>query len=155
MEEKIWSPDMLGVTFNYVEGRITVFRSTLESIGWPRNYRFLFSVKNKKFAVQGCSADAIGSHRTPKLKSGDSCEIKCKALVRLIYCECRWDKTLSYRVAGVHYAEKKLADFDLRGAFLLQEGKVQESPTFSLCRAKGDSAGNNPNPRDKADSGAM
>ena len=33
MPAKTWQQNMLGITFRYADGRITVFRSTLESIG--------------------------------------------------------------------------------------------------------------------------
>ena len=41
-EQKIWHAGVLGMTLNVDEGRITIFRSTLETLGWPSHYRFLF-----------------------------------------------------------------------------------------------------------------
>ena len=41
-KEQKWYSGMLGVTFNAEEGRITIFRSTLEALGWSTHYRFLY-----------------------------------------------------------------------------------------------------------------
>lgn len=48
---------MLGLTFNVEDGRITIFRSTLEALGWPTHYRFLYNREAKQVAVQNCTAE--------------------------------------------------------------------------------------------------
>lgn len=35
MPAKTWQQNMLGITFRYADGRITVFRSALESMQFP------------------------------------------------------------------------------------------------------------------------
>lgn len=67
MNERTWNQRMLGLTFNAVDGRITIFRSTLEELGWPTHYRFLYNREAKQVAVQNCTAEDVGSHKTPKL----------------------------------------------------------------------------------------
>ena len=47
----------LGMSFCEEEGRITVFRKTLEALEWPSHYRFLYNRKMKQIAVQACGAE--------------------------------------------------------------------------------------------------
>ncbi len=42
----------LGMIFCEEEGRITVFRKTLEALEWPSHYRFLYNRKMKHRAEQ-------------------------------------------------------------------------------------------------------
>lgn len=56
----------------------------------------------------------------PRLKLGDSCEIKSKALVRLLYRDGRWEIAHSYRVPGRIVTEQNLIEFDLRQAIQLE-----------------------------------
>lgn len=100
MNERTWNQRMLGLTFNAVDGRITIFRSTLEALGWPTHYRFLYNRKSKQVAVQNCTAEDAGSHKTPKLNASNSCEIKCMALVKMLYRDMRWKRNNTYRLEG-------------------------------------------------------
>ena len=75
MNERIWNQRMLGLTFNVEDGRITIFRSTLEALGWPTHYRFLYNREAKQVAVQNCTAEDAGGHETPKLTVGSTREI--------------------------------------------------------------------------------
>ena len=65
MNERIWNQRMLGLTFNVEDGRITIFRSTLEALGWPTHYRFLYNREAKQVVVQNCTAEDAGAHKTP------------------------------------------------------------------------------------------
>ena len=58
MSAKTWQQTMLGITFRYVDGRITVFRSALDSIGRPEFYHFLYNPTKQMFAIQACGMDA-------------------------------------------------------------------------------------------------
>lgn len=60
MPAKTWQQNMLGITFRYADGRITVFRSALESIGRPEFYHFLYNPTKQMFAIQACGMDAEG-----------------------------------------------------------------------------------------------
>ena len=66
VNERTWNQRMLGLTFNVEDGRITIFRSTLEALGWPTHYRFLYNREAKQVAVQNCTAEDAGVHKTPK-----------------------------------------------------------------------------------------
>ena len=136
MNERIWNQRMLGLTFNVEDGRITIFRSTLEALGWPTRYRFLYNREAKQVAVQNCTAEDAGAHKTPKLTVSNSCEIKCVALVRMIYRDMRWNRDNTYRLEGKSIPRQQLVSFDLGTPFLVENGKaLDENPSLTkpLC----------------------
>lgn len=126
MPAKTWQQNMLGITFRYADGRITVFRSALESIGRPEFYHFLYNSTKQMFAIQACGMDAEGANRVPKKNQDDRYEIKSKNLVRLLYQSCGWDRTRSYRLPGVEYPQQRLVNYDLCRAIPIFEGKVDK-----------------------------
>lgn len=139
-EEKIWHTGVLGMTLNVDEGRITIFRSTLEVLGWPSYYRFLYNPQMNQIAVQVCSATDAGAHRVGKLNELSSCEIKCVAFVRMVYKNAQWDKRRSYRMIGNPFPEQRLVSFQIQEALPIENGRVLDgtgSPTFALCGQKG------------------
>ena len=93
-EQKTEQQAGLGMSFCEEEGRITVFRKTLEALEWPSHYRFLYNRKMKQIAVQACGAEESGAHRVGKPDESNSGEIKCMALVRMIYGDSGWDKKI-------------------------------------------------------------
>lgn len=156
MSERIWNQRMLGMTFNAVDGRITIFRSTLEALGWPTHYRFLYNREAKQVAVQNCTAEDAGAHKTPKLTVSNSCEIKCVALVRMIYRDMRWNRNNTYRLEGKNIPRQQLVSFNLDAPFLVENGKALDekpSPTKPLCWAESLPAQNTPTSPLKRDSG--
>ena len=76
MPAKTWQQNMLGITFRYADGRITVFRSALESIGRPEFYHFLYNPTKQMFAIQACGMDAEGANRVPKKNQDDRYDVK-------------------------------------------------------------------------------
>ena len=96
-----WHAGVLGMTLNVDEGRITIFRSTLEVLGWPSHYRFLYNPQMNQIAVQVCSATDAGAHRVGKLNEFSSCEIKCVAFVRMVYKNAQWDKRSTAYSKGI------------------------------------------------------
>ena len=138
MNERIWNQRMLGLTFNVEDGRITIFRSTLEALDWPTHYRFLYNREAKQVAVQNCTAEDAGAHKTPKLTVSNSCEIKCVALVRMIYRDMRWNRNNTYRLEGKNVPRQQLVSFDLDIPFLVENGKAldENQAPQSPCVAK-------------------
>lgn len=55
-----WQQNMLGLTFRYADGRISVFKSALEAIGRPEFYHFLYNPAKQMFAIQACGIDEEG-----------------------------------------------------------------------------------------------
>ena len=146
------------IFINVDEGRITIFRSTLETLGWPSHYRFLYNPQMNQIAVQVCSAADAGAHRVGKLNEFSSCEIKCVAFVRMVYKNAQWDKRRSYRMIGNPFPEQRLVSFQIQEALPIENGRVLDgtvSPTFALCRAEGSPSQNNPTPEEKTNSGAV
>ena len=134
----MWHAGVLGMTLNVDEGRITIFRSTLETLGWPSHYRFLYNPQMNQIAVQVCSAADAGAHRVGRLNEFSGCEIKCVAFVRMIYKNAKWDKRRSYRMIGNPFPEQRLVSFQIQEALPIENGRVLDgtgSPTFALCRA--------------------
>lgn len=123
-EQKKWHDEILGTTFSMDEGRITIFRSTFEMLGWPSHYRFLYNPQMNQIAVQACKAESAGAHRVGKLNEFSSCEIKCVAFVRMVYKNAYWDKHRSYRMIGNLFPEQKLVSFQLQDALPIENGRV-------------------------------
>lgn len=74
-EQKTEQQAGLGMSFCEEEGRITVFRKTLEALEWPSHYRFLYNRKMKQIAVQACGAEEAGAHRVGKLDESKASEL--------------------------------------------------------------------------------
>lgn len=121
-----WQQNMLGLTFRYADGRISVFKSALEAIGRPEFYHFLYNPIKQMFAIQACGIDEEGANRLPKHSTDDRYEIKSKGLVRLIYQSCGWDRTRSYRLPGVEYPQHRLVNYDLSRAIPIFEGRIDK-----------------------------
>ena len=127
MEEYIvWDNQSPGITFCENSGKITIFKKTLEAIGYPAYYRFLFDPDKNSFAVQSCEMEAEGAHKLPKLTRKGCCEISSLALVRFVYRNCRWNRRISYRIPGEAVAGKDLIQFDLNAALEIHEGRLTE-----------------------------
>lgn len=123
-EQKTEQQAGLGMSFCEEEGRITVFRKTLEALEWPSHYRFLYNRKMKQIAVQACGAEESGAHRVGKPDESNSGEIKCMALVRMIYGDSGWDKKMSYRLIGRAFPQQRLVSFKITDAMQIENGRV-------------------------------
>ena len=157
-KEQKWYSGMLGVTFNSEEGRITIFRSTLEALGWPTHYRFLYNWMMGQIAVQACRAEDAGAHRVTRLNETNSCEIKCVAFSRMIYQNAHWNMKRSYRLIGKSFPEQSLVSFSIAGAIPIENGKMLDevvSPTVAPRRAEASPLQNNPSSAVKTDSEAV
>jgi hypothetical protein len=121
-----WDAAQTAITFRFDAGRITLFRTTLDGLGYPEFYRFLFNPAENMFAIQACGIDDPGSHQMPELKTGNACEVSSKDLVRLIYRHCGWKRKFSYRIPGTSYLKQRLVNFNLDNAFELHEGRLAE-----------------------------
>ena len=100
-EQKTEQQAGLGMSFCEEEGRITVFRKTLEALEWPSHYRFLYNRKMKQIAVQACGAEESGAHRVGKPDESNSGEIKCimKGCVNE-YSDCTVDDIVEKYIEG-------------------------------------------------------
>lgn len=157
-EQKIWHSGILGMSFSAEEGRILIFRKTLEVLGKPSHYRFLYNASTHEIAVQACKPGEAGSHRVGKLDETNSCDIKSIAFVRMIYKDAGWNKRWSYWLTGRAFPAQRLVSFQIEDAAPIENGRVMPgnvSPTVALCRAESFPAQNNPTSPVKCDSGAV
>ena len=118
-----WNLEQPGITFSAKYGRISILKKTLELLSYPEYYRFLFSPEDKLFAVQVCKIGDEGAHRLPLETIEENYEIKSMDLVQFVYGVCGWNKKVSYRVAGIMFAEEKTVQFDLCTALEIYEGR--------------------------------
>lgn len=56
-----WQQNMLGLTFRYADGRISVFKSALEAIGRPEFYHFLYNPAKQMPRTKGSKNRATTS----------------------------------------------------------------------------------------------
>lgn len=61
--------------------------------------------------------------KTEKAAS-NSGEIKCMALVRMIYGDSGWDKKMSYRLIGRAFPQQRLVSFKITDAMQIENGRV-------------------------------
>lgn len=120
-----WDTSKAGVSFSLEAGRIRMFRTTMEQLGNPAYFRFLYNPEQKTIAVQKCSIDTKGAHEVPEIKDGDSYEINSMPLVRMLYSHCAWKKKISYRVLGEYFDKQKMIVFDLSCALEIHEGLLR------------------------------
>lgn len=127
MDEYVsWDYSAPGISFNVGSGRITIFKTTLEAIGYPEYFRFLFSPEDQVFGIEPCEMDDGGAHRLPEIVKRDHYDIKSKDLVRFVFQSCGWAKKLTYRVPGVRKApDSHTVYFDLRQALEVHEGRTR------------------------------
>ena len=65
-----------------------------------------------------------GAHRVGKPDESNSGEIKCMALVRMIYGDSGWDKKMSYRLIGRAFPQQRLVSFKITDAMQIENGRV-------------------------------
>ena len=80
---KYWDIKQPGISFNLGSGRIALYRATLEIMGYPEFYRFLFNPGKKMLAIQRCGIDDPGAHKLPRIIKRETCDVSSKDLVRL------------------------------------------------------------------------
>lgn len=84
----------------------------------------IYNRKMKQIAVQACGAEESGAHRVGKPDESNSGEIKCMALVRMIYGDSGWDKKMSYRLIGRAFPQQRLVSFKITDAMQIENGRV-------------------------------
>lgn len=58
------------------------------------------------------------------MEGSNSGEIKCMALVRMIYGDSGWDKKMSYRLIGRAFPQQRLVSFKITDAMQIENGRV-------------------------------
>ena len=124
-QKALWDYAEQGISFSAASGRITVFKTTLEVLNYPKYFRFLYNPDEAQFAVQICNWNSPGVHRRPAEKVQDCLEIKCLQLVRFVFKNCNWDPDYTYRISGVLVPGQKLVAFDLRDFWRVKDGLLE------------------------------
>ncbi len=118
-----WDPEQPGITFSAKYGRILIFKRTLDLLGFPECYRFLFSPEDRLFAVQACKISDEGAHTLPPESIEGDYRVKSMDLVQFVYRVCGWNEKVSYRAAGAVIPEENVVQFDLSAALEIYEGR--------------------------------
>ena len=121
-----WDLKQPGISFSLTEGRITLFKTTMEILGNPEFYRFLFSPEDSLFAVQTCEISDKGANPVRMDLKYENYSVKSMDLVRFVYHSCRWKEKITSRVPGVAYPADRAVQFDLTTAYEIHEGRVME-----------------------------
>jgi len=122
-----WNYTTPGVSFKLSRGRITIFKTTLDTLGRPEYFQFMFSPEDKMFAIQACEMGDDGAHRMPEITSREYIDVNSKALVRFVYHTCGWKEKYTYRIPGIVHLEQRLISFDLLKALEIHDGKLMEA----------------------------
>ena len=122
-----WDLKQPGISFCLNEGRITLFKTTMDIPGYPEYYRFLFSPENGLLAVQACGINDKGANRGKMDLGLDHYSVKSMDLVRFVYHTCGWKGKITYRVPGIGFPEDRAVQFDLGNAYEIHEGRVVET----------------------------
>ena len=117
---------MPGISFCLKSGRVTIFKTTLEVIGYPEFYRFLYNPDTRMLAIEPCEMNAPGAYALVNVKKEETYDVSSMSFVRIIYRENRWNKRISYRIAGTPHWQERAVEFDLRKALEIHEGRVME-----------------------------
>lgn len=118
--------NITGVSLCQKKGIIRIFRSTIKELGDPRYIRFLFNPEKRTLAVQSVSRKEAECFRVPKYNPKDwdfkICSIQ---MLRMIWRVCEWNENDTYRIAGTHYSEYNLVEFNLNQARIVQFGEIE------------------------------
>ncbi len=129
-----WDYSVPGISFCEKSGRVTIFKTTLDAIGYPEFYRFLYNADHRKLAIEPCEIDSPGAYALVNVKKDKTYDVSSVDFVRMMYRENRWDRRISYRIAGIAYSKERAVEFDLTKALEIHEGRVAEKAqsNFSL-----------------------
>ena len=107
--------NITGVSLCQKTGTIRIFRSTIKELSDPKYIRFLFNPEKRTLAVQAAKRKEAECFRVPEYNPKDwdfkICSIQMQ---RMIWKVCDWSENATYRIAGTHYPEYNLVEFDLK-----------------------------------------
>ena len=115
-----------GISLCQKWGKIRIFHSTIMALGEPKYIRFLFNPEKRGLVVQACARKEAECFRVPKYNPKDwdfkICSIQ---MLRIIWRVCEWNENDTYRIAGTHYPEYNLVEFNLNQARIVQFGEIE------------------------------
>ena len=115
-----------GISLCQKWGKIRIFHSTIVALGEPKYIRFLFNPEKRGLVGQACARKEAECFRVPKYNPKDwdfkICSIQ---MLRIIWRVCEWNENDTYRIAGTHYPEYNLVEFNLNQARIVQFGEIE------------------------------
>ena len=115
-----------GISLCQKWGKIRIFHSTIVALGEPKYIRFLFNPEKRGLVVQAYARKEAECFRVPKYNPKDwdfkICSIQ---MLRIIWRVCEWNENDTYRIAGTHYPEYNLVEFNLNQARIVQFGEIE------------------------------
>ncbi len=117
-----------GISFSMKRRRVLIYRSTLRSLGTPRNIRFLLNMKKQRVAVQACEAIDRDSFKVPEFADGskDQYEINSVNFMNVLYRLAEWDREKTYKIEGMVYPDNRLVEFRLQNAVLISDEEFRD-----------------------------
>lgn len=112
------------ISFYLKAYRIHVFVDALRGIGSPSRICFMISEDRRSLLLAPYHKRDLRSHNVPRnvYNGTGGMEISSMKLCRLIADLYAWDSSLSYRVPGRIYENKKVVIFDLPRADAIRSG---------------------------------
>ncbi len=86
----------------------------------------MYNPKALQLAIEACNIDSQGAQTLKNINTDESYNIKSVSFVRMLYANCDWERTMSYRVPSIPYVNQHLVDFKLSNALEIFDGKVKE-----------------------------
>ena len=121
-----WDNSLPGISFSLKRGRITIFKTTLEIMGFPEFYHFLYNPDTRQLAIEPCKMNDHGAYAMVEVKKDLTYDVSSTDFVRIIYHENGWNGKINYRIAGVAYPQDRAVEFDLTKALEIHEGRVMD-----------------------------
>ena len=114
-----------GISFNLKWSKILIFHKTIVALGNPRFIYFMLNPDKKCLAVAASDHKTRESFKVPDYSEIDEPDWEFKInslpLISHIYECCEWNAERTYRADGVLYVDQGLVEFDLAGAFAIND----------------------------------
>ncbi len=119
--------NQLGVSLAYKNYRMRIYDKTLEALGSPEYFCFMINMDLNKLALRSCGMNDPGAFKNREQVIDNEHVFHCSGLIRYLYEELKWDKSVSYLLRGEYNEKSKIIEFDLKTAARIDiGGKVKK-----------------------------
>jgi hypothetical protein len=116
----------LGLSFSLKRGRSLIYWATIRSLKNPKFIRFLFNSRDHKVAIQVATPIDKEALKVPAFQEVQQYEIASKAFLRVLYKNCHWDESKTYRVYGTNYGNEQVVEFRLEEATIIRDEEFRD-----------------------------
>lgn len=116
----------LGLSFSLKRGRSLIYWATIRSLKNPKFSRFLFNSRDHKVAIQVATPIDKEAMKVPAFQEVQQYEIASKAFLRVLYKNCHWDESKTYRVYGTNYGNEQVVEFRLEEATIIRDEEFRD-----------------------------